>query len=140
MFFPPSKGFTAAACGALLLSLTATASAESVWYENYTSNQEASIAEVVAATLVSDGLDPKAREMLAGLITSEAGTTQFSVLNVSFPDQTGMDTIVLIIGEDDLTDNDDGWGTVWALEVNLEPRDQMGPYVIQSTTLNIAAG
>lgn len=131
---------TAAACAIALVALATPAAADSVWYENYTTDYEAAIAEVVAAALTTETLEPMSRDILAGLLVSDPGTTHYSVLEIQFPDETGEDKITLIIGEDDLTDDDDGWGAVWSLDINLEPRDQLSPYVITSSTLNLAAG
>ena len=112
------------------------------WHENYTARREARIAEVIAAALTHDGLDPMARRLLAGVIKSDADMFQYSVLEARFPhDDPGTDRIRLTIGELLDEDGDSGWGGLWLVEIHLRRQHPAGsPYVIESVTLSGLAG
>lgn len=112
------------------------------WHENYTATREARIAEAIAAALAYDGLDPMAREILAGVITSDADMVQYGVLEARFPhDDPGTDRIRLTIGEIVDQDGYSGWGAVWLVEIRLwRPHFHGSPYVIENVTLSGLAG
>lgn len=112
------------------------------WHENYTATRVARIAEVIAAALAYDGLDPMAREILAGIIKSDADMVQYGVLEVSYPhDNPGTDRIRLTIGEPKDVDGYSGWGAVWLLQIHLwRPHPPGSPYIIKSVTLSGLAG
>lgn len=112
------------------------------WHENYTATREARIAEVIAAALAYDGLDPEARRILAGVIKSDAHMAQYSVLEASYPqDDPGTDRIRLTIGERLDQDGDSGWRALWLVEIRLRrPHPAGSPYIIDSVTLSGLAG
>ena len=112
------------------------------WHENYTATREARIAEVIAAALAYDGLDPEARRILAGVIKSDAHMAQYSVLEASFPhDDPGTDRIRLTIGELLDEDGDSGWRALWLVEIRpRRPHPPGSPWVIESVTLSLLAG
>ena len=90
------------------------------WHENYTATRAAGIAEAIAAALTHDGLDPMARRILAGVITSEDAMVQYSVLEARYPhEDPGTDRIRLTIGERLNQDGYSGWGAVWLVEIRL---------------------
>ena len=110
-------------------------------YENYTATREARIAEAIAAALAYDGLDPKARRILAGVIKPDGAMGQCSVLDASFPHDIGTDRIRLTIGESKDEDGDWGWHTVWLVEIRLWRSHRItAPYAIESVTLSLLAG
>ena len=133
--------FAAVVLGLMASTSAAPALADTVWYQNYTdSTHEAALAEVVAAALSADTIDQDSMRILSSLIVSEAGVAQYSILDVQYPDELGTDQIILVVGEDDLTDDDDGWSAVWAIQLDLEPRQDLEPYVINTVTAGGMAG
>lgn len=133
--------FAALALGLMASTSVAPAFAETVWYQNYTvSTHEAALAEVVAAALSAENIDDESRLILSRLIVSEPGVAQYSILDVQYPDDLDTDQILLVVGEDDLTDDDDGWGAVWTVQLELEPRQYREPYVVNSVTAGGLAG
>lgn len=110
------------------------------WHENYTATREARIAEVIAAALAYDGLDPEARRILAGVIKSDGDI--YGVLEAGYPhDDPGTDRIRLTIGERLDEDGDSGWRALWLVEIRLRrPHPAGSPYVIDSVTLSGFAG
>lgn len=110
------------------------------WHENYTATREARIAEAIAAALTYDGLDPMAREILAGVIKSDGDI--YGVLEARYPhDDPGTDRIRLTIGRHIDRDDYRGWGAVWLVEIRLwQPHPPGSPYVIESVTLSGLAG
>ena len=129
--------------GGYLTKLQPAAAAGGVWYQAYSSYPpEARIAEAIAAALAYEGLDPEAREVLAGVIKSDADMVQYGVLEAHFPDDDP-DTyrIGLTIGESIDEDGDWGWSAVWLVEIRLwHPHFHGSPYVIESVTLSLLAG
>lgn len=112
------------------------------WHENYTATREARIAEVIAAALTYDGLDPMARRILAGVIGSDGDRVQYGVLEARFPhDDPGTDRIRLTIGRHIDRDDYRGWGAVWLVEIQLwRPHFHGSPYVIENVILSGRAG
>lgn len=136
--FTRSAALALALAGAMVTASPTVA--QNIWSETYTTEWGSTIAEVIAAALTADDIQPEAYDILTRIVVAEEYGPHFAVLSATFPDETDSDQIVLIVGEDDPLDDDSGWGTVWRVEIKLQPRDQLAPYVIQTVRVEVAAG
>ena len=116
-----------------------------IWYRRYTATKEAGIAEVIAAALEYENLDPEAREFLAGVIVSEysarLGKIHYSVNEISYKygsDDTA--SIKLYISSEGVGKEGMSLDSSCVVEIRLSRMNEISEYVIQSVTLASCAG
>ena len=127
--------------GGYLTKLQPAASLGGIWHQRYTATREAGIAEVIAAALEHEDLDPEAREVLARVIMGSGHrNVHYSVQHVSYPHGFDTDSIKLYITAERVDEEGNHWDSQWLVKISLSRRNDIFNYVIQSVTLIGLAG
>lgn len=128
-----------------LIKVQPAASFGGIWYQRYTATREASIAEVIAAALDYNRLDPEIREVLAGVIVSGKSASGHEILYTvdEIRYTYGLNnkaSIKLYIRSEGKDERGDDLGGICLVEISLSRRSDIFDYVIQNVTLTGIAG
>jgi hypothetical protein len=98
------------------------------------------ITDAMVKMLASDKAPIEAKSKVTSILSGQEYEVRISVIKTEIDYSLGRSYITILIGEDDLNDDDEGWGVVYQLDIELQRNEVGDKYEVDTVNFKEIAG